>query len=177
VIDDLDPIWTELARLGRLSGHVVCRCSDPACGQLQMTSYRPPSQPWPCCVNHPGTLSSNRLTSFPRVVPVIDPATIVNKRPGQPRTDTQLLAAGLIRRPNHRSQPHETSSPAAGAAAAGSVQPDRPSDPSRRPADLANLAGTRHDTAGADIVDGPPPSETGTGRAANHDHTADALDD
>ena len=98
---ELDAQWTALAMAGRLSGHVVCRCPD--CGLLQMCSYRPKSQPWPCCINHPGTLSARTLRGFPRVVPVTDPALTVNKRPGEPRTDKQLLAAGLIRRPNHRS--------------------------------------------------------------------------
>jgi hypothetical protein len=92
--DELDPQWIALMEAGKLSGHVVCRC--PECGLLQMASYRPQSQPWPVCINHPGTLSSTSLRAFPRVVPVSDPAEVVNKTPGDPRTPTQALADGDI---------------------------------------------------------------------------------
>ena len=43
----LDAVFDELAEIGRLSGHVVCRC--PHCGRRQMVAYRSASQPWPRC--------------------------------------------------------------------------------------------------------------------------------
>jgi hypothetical protein len=105
--DGDDDLWTELERLGRLSGHVVCRC--PGCGQRQMIAYRPPSQPWPRCrvcrpvtlpvPSHgpPGTIPATQWSKVPRLVPVSDLSLVVNKNPGWPRTNRQLLAAGLIR--------------------------------------------------------------------------------
>jgi len=170
--DDLDPQWTALAELGRLTGHVVCRCSDPACGLLQMARYRPASQPWPVCVNHPGSLSANRLTGFPRVAPVMDPQLTLNKRPGEPRTDKQLLAAGLIRRPaaaNHRStMTHATptaADPPPGRLLTGSCEDDcqtacaYPGQFSECALGALDNQATTND------------SQASAGRATNHDHS------
>jgi hypothetical protein len=102
--DREDAYWAEAARLGSLTGHVVCRCPD--CGQRCLVSYSPPSVPWPRCrvclppmVEIPTRWGEPRRVERAkacRVVPVGDPSLTANKRPGQPRSARALRAAGLV---------------------------------------------------------------------------------
>jgi hypothetical protein len=99
-----DDYWAEAERIGRITGHVVCRC--PRCDQRCIVSYRPRSQPWPRCrsclmptVEIPVRWGQPRRVSrepAPRIEPVSDPALVVHKRPGEPRTARQLLRDGCI---------------------------------------------------------------------------------
>src|SRR5262252_2524364 len=88
---DLPPPWPDLIEMGKRSGHVCCRCG--ACGALQMIAYRPASQPWPKC---------RVCREAPTLEPLTDPSEILHKRPGRPRTKTQLLRDGGIYRPQAR---------------------------------------------------------------------------
>src|SRR5215472_15888663 len=90
-VSDFD--WAALIEIGKRSGHVLCRC--PRCGERQMCAYRPASKPWPVCkVCAPGSLTLRGGTGYavnaPRVVPESDPPVVIHKRPGEPRTPTQL---------------------------------------------------------------------------------------
>ena len=102
--DEADAYWLEAERIGRRTGHVVCRC--PRCGERCLVSYRPKSQPWPRCrvclmpsIEIPVRWGQPRRIErepAPRVEPIGDLTLIACKRPGQPRTIRQLTRDGCI---------------------------------------------------------------------------------